>query len=504
MRCPLPDLDPLWVVDDAGVTIPDADALLTQAIDAATEEVGGDYLFHPEDPLTQLMEIFSMMLAHGYQLIEVIHNSRDPAQAQGVLLRELGSIVGAEIPQRTRSVIAGRFIGTPGALVPSGSIVKYLATGDLWRTFQSYTIGAGGIVNVELESVEYAAIDAEAAGVSSWEIQTPTGNPLTFLSTDDADVGRAAATNAEVREAIELAATGGAGQATYDSDVQNVSQVDGVTHVALFVNRELIYSAPLDLEGKQGRFIIEGGRKQALFDAIASTASTGLNVQTTGTVQGSSTRSDGKIINVSFSRPVDVPVLVRVTLSGDLPVEAETEALVFAAIEERAAEQDFGEKVIPAQYIGAITAAFGENVVETITVEMRLDSGDPWSTDPIVLDQIERAEISSSARPASVTSTAEDPISATAGLALDLTVDGGGAQNYVLLESHTTVASLIDEIATEFTDVEFIDLNGRLKIRTVSEGAGSSLVVAGNLCTALGITPDTYNGTDGDITVVIV
>lgn len=501
------DLSALWVLDDAGLTVPGAAELIAQAKDelATADRLGGDYLFHPEDPITQLVEVVGLQLASAYQLAENVSNSRDPDQAQGVLLRENGSIVGATIPAPTRSTIVGRFVGNPGVLVPSGSIVKYLATEDLWQSFQSYTIGASGTVDVELESVEFDAIEADAAGLSSWQIQTPKAGWTGFLSTEASEPGRAAPTNAEIREAIRLAAEGGGGAATYDSDLANVADVDGVSHVALFVNRTLVFDVDLDLDAKEARFVVEGGRKQEIFDAIAASESTGLNTIDTGTVTGSSTRRDNKVIEVSFSRPVDVPILFRVTLSGeDLPDTNEVEAIVFAQVVERGAEQDFGEKVIPAQYVGPVVAGFDENIVETITVEARLDSGDPWSTDPIILGQTERASISSDARPVQVISVAEDPLSGVAiGLELELTIDGGGLQSYVLTEAHTTVASLIEELTPEFTDVEFVDYDGRFLVKTTSTGAASEMIIAGNLLTPLGITADTYNGTDGDITVVI-
>lgn len=497
-------MDDLWVLDDAGITVPTASELIDQAKEelATTGRLGGDYLFHPEDPITQLVEVVGFALASAYQLAEVLFNSRDPDQAQGVLLRESGSLVGAEIPQPTRSVIAGRFVGNPGVLVKSGSIFKYLATGDLWQTFQSYTIGPSGTVDAELESIEFAAVEASAAALSAWETQTPTTGLLGFLSTEAADVGRAAATNAETREAIRLAAEGGAGAATYDADVANVAGVDGVDHIALFVNRSLVYDADLDLDGKKARFVISGGRKQALFDAIAASKSTSLECADTGTVQGTSTRPDGKILDVSYSRPVDVPILMKVTISGDLPDANEVEAVIYEAVEARAALQDFAERVVPAQYQGAIIGAFGENEVESCVVQVRLTPLDLWQTTPLDLAQVERATISSTPRPAQVVSVAEDPITVVAGQDLTVTVDGGAPQVVTLVDSHATVASLLSELAV-LTDCEAVDYDGRLLIRTTSTGGASSLQVSGTLLVPLGIAAATYAGTDSDIEVVI-
>lgn len=498
-------MNDLWVLDDAGLSIPTAADLIAQARDelAAPDRLGGDYLFHPEDPISQWIELVAFQLASVYQLAEVLFNSRDPNQAQGVLLRELGSIVGAVIPTATRSTIAGRFLGTPGTLIKRGDLFRYLPTGDLWQTFQEYTIAANGVIDAELESVEFAAVDAPAAPLSSWQVQVPTPGLTGFLSTEPADVGRTAATNAETREAIELAAEGGAGAATYDSDVANVAGVEGVDHVALFVNRQLVYDPALDLLGKTARFVVDGGRKQAIFDAIGASGSTSLNTIATGTVQGVTVRPDGKQITVSYSRPTGVPVLMRVTIDGDLSDAPETVAVVEAAIVERQSIQDFAEPVIPEQYRSAIVAAFGENVVTSCVVEARLDVGDPWVTTPLILGQAERASISDSPRPASVTSVAEDPISVLAGQDITVTVDGGAPQSITLTSGHSSVSSLIEELST-LTDVQLIDDDGRFTIRTESEGASSELILSGTLLVALGIPAATYDGADSDITVVIV
>lgn len=497
-------MDDIWVLDDAGLTVPTAAQILAQAKEelATTGRLGGDYLFHPEDPITQLVEVVSFALASVYQLAEVLFNSRDPDQAQGVLLRESGSLVGAAIPQPTRSVIVGRFVGNPGVLVKSGTLLKYTSTGDLWQTFVSYTIGASGTVDAELESVEFDAIEASAAPLASWEVQTPTTGLLGFISTEAADVGRAAATNAETREAIRLAAEGGAGAATYDADVANVAGVDGVDHIALFVNRTLVYDTDLDLDAKSGRFVISGGRKQQLFDAIAASISTSLDVRTTGTVQGTSTRPDGEVLEVSYSRPTDVPILMKVTISGDLPDANETEAIIYEAIEARAALQDFAERIVPEQYRAAIVASFAENAVESCVVQIRLSPLDLWQTTPLDLAQTERATVSSSPRPAQVVSVAEDPITAVAGQDITVTVDGGAPQVVTLVDSHTTVASLLGELNV-LTDCEVVDLDGRLLIRTTSTGGTSSLAVSGTLLVPLGIAAATYLGTDSDIEVVI-
>ena len=157
---------------------------------------------------------------------------------------------------------------------------------------------------------------------------------------------------------------------------------------------------------------------------------------------------------------------------------------------------------MPAQYQGAIIGAFGENEVESCVVQVRLTPLDLWQTTPLDLAQVERATLSSTPRPAQVVSVAEDPITVVAGQDITVTIDGGAPQAITLVDAHTTVASLLGELAV-LTDCEAVDYDGRLLIRTTSTGGASSLQVSGTLLVPLGIAAATYAGTDSDIEVVI-
>lgn len=511
----MPDLQvqQLWVIDDAGLTVPSFDELVEDAVKtlSADEALGGDYLFHPDDDITQMVNVFELQLAKCYALAQVLAASFDPTQAIGVMLRDRGSLVAAEYVSRARSTIPGTLFGTPGTIIPALSLLRYVPTGDLWRTTAQFVIGGGGAVAGELESQEYGPIAAEVAPSSSWEIQTPVAGWTTpsggFLSTAPAEPGKLEATDLEVREAILLAGRGGAGAATYDADVQNVAGVTGVSYVALFVNRTLIYDPVLDLAEKRGRFVVEGGKKQDILDAIAATESTGLNTEDTGAIVGTSTRFDGKEITTSFTRPTDVPILFRVTLSGDaLPSQAECELVVFAAIDARMAQQDVAEKVVPAQYAAAIVTAFGENVVEECVVEVRLSALDPWQTTPLVLSAVdaERATVDTAPAPAEVLGAAEEPVNVTLGMTLNLIVQGV-PQPVVFADNHTLIATIAAEIEAQAPMVDAIDADGRLLIRSLVVGVGSSIFINGGTAVApLGLTPFVpFQGTDGDVEVIL-
>lgn len=506
----------LWVIDEAGLTIPDAGELVTETVRVLREpdELGGEYLFDDDDDATAMVRIFCQQLAKAYALAQVVAASFDPEQAAGVMLRDRGSLVGAEYPARAKSVVPGTLFGAANTIVPKGSMLAFVATGDLWVTPQQYVLGAGGTVAAELESQEYGPVLAPQGPNTDWVIQTPVAGWTSpgggFVPSADATPGRLAATDPEVREAILLAGRGGAGAATYDADVQNVAAADGVALVQLFVNRTLLFDVVQDLAEKRGRFVVEGGKKQDILDAIVNTESTGLNTTDTGTVVGTSTRFDGKVIVASFSRPLDVRILFRVTLSGPLlPTLAECRLLVNAAVAERMALQDVAEKVVPAQYAAAIVKAFGENVVESCVVEVRRGELDPWQTTPLLLSAslAERAVVRTSPTAAEIFGVQEDPLAVLAGMTLNLSVDGALIPVVVFSADHATAAAVAADIEAQVgADVDALDADGRLLLRSPTLGPTSEIQVAGGTAlVALGLVVTQQDeGTDGDVEVVIV
>lgn len=508
------DVPQLWVIDDAGLTIPDAAALVTSTVDALKQpdELGGEYLFDPDDDMTTLIKTICQQIAKVYAFGQVVAASFDPNQAQGIMLRDRGSLVAAEYPARAKSVISGTLFGAANTIIPVGSILLYAPGGSMWVTPQQYVLGAGGTVAAELESQEYGPVEAAQGPNTDWIVQTPVAGWTSpgggFVPNAAADVGSLAADDIEVREAILLAGRGGAGAATYDADVQNVSATEGVSYVALFVNRTLIYDAVQDLAEKRGRFVVEGGKKQDIFDAIGTTESTGLNTIDTGVVQGTTTRFDGKTIEVSFTRPVNVPIMFEVQLEGDaLPSLAECKLIVFAAIATRMAEQDVAEKVVPEQYRSAIVAAFGENVVELCIVGVRRDSGDPYQTTPILLSTslAERAVVSTAPAAAELLGTAEEPLGILAGMKVSLTVDGVPLADVTFPVDLATAAQVAAEIEAQVgADVDALDADGRVLVRSTTVGQFSTISVASSDgATALGLSgADT--GTDGDVEVIIL
>ena len=130
-------------------------------------------------------------------------------------------------------MIAGALSGNPGVLVKSGSIFGQFATGDLWQTFQSYTIDRAAPSTPSLSRSSSDAVEASAAAPGLGGADPDDG---ASASLDRGRGRRAAATN-ETREAIRLAAEGGVWRPT--TPMLPTSQAwTGSIAIALFVNRD--------------------------------------------------------------------------------------------------------------------------------------------------------------------------------------------------------------------------------------------------------------------------
>jgi hypothetical protein len=507
------ELEDLWTLDEFGCGVPNAGDLYAQQKLALQDSsmLGPTFMFHPDDPVVQYMQLVTVQLASAYQLALLLYLWRDPEQAQGAGLRELGSIVGATIRSRTRSFIEGRITGTPGTAVPAGKLLMFLENESVWQTSEDVIIEASGSVLTGVESFEFGPIEADIAGVAGWKPLDVVGGWTGFASTMELVLGADPPDDAEVREAIATAATGGGGQATYNSDVENVGEVDGVLYVALYVNRTGAYDALQDLGEHSAHFVIEGGRKQAILDAIGDTASTALNCETTGYVQGTTVRKNKQTLKVSYSRVTNTPVQLRITITGGnlqvpLPPADAATAIAVTAADARNDEQDVGQKFIPIQYAAAVLKAFAVNAITDLLCEARRDSADPWLTTPITMQLTERAILRASETAAEIFSLAEDPIELLAGSAMSIEVDGGAAQPIAFPLTLTSVETVADAINDATAGLTAGDTQGRLVIRSNTVGSTSSLKITalGGVLAALGLDTLLHEGTDGDITVVVI
>lgn len=341
----------------------------------------------------RIIGVFSEPLALLWELGELVYASQDPDKAVDAALDAVSAITGTIREDQELSTVELTLTGTPATLIGEDSRASVLVTGSLFETIDDAVIvghdpritltayviddrvhnvgnvyradvagttdaGAGpthtdpgitvldgtvewqflgigtGSVDVPSQSVDFGAIVGSTLDIQS--IETPIAGWLGVLNLEGAKLGALVETNPDfrIRREIELTA---AGSATQDAIKTDLLMVDGVTSVVVFMNVE---DDP-DNDGLLGHSVealVQGGLDQDIFDALFSTVAAG--IRTFGNTNGSVTDSQGLAEPMAFSRPVEIPIHVEVTLTKNpdtYPVNGDdkvkSEIVVYGALQ---------------------------------------------------------------------------------------------------------------------------------------------------------------------------
>lgn len=200
-----------------------------------------------------------------------------------------------------------------------------------------------GIVNVT--ATQTGPIIANAGTLTI--IVTPVSGLSSILNVTDAVVGRNLETDNEyrARSAQELQI---AGAGTLEAIRAKLLGVSGVTAVIVFEN---VTDIP-DLDGRPPHSfeaIVQGGLDQDIRDEIWATKPAG--IRSDGTVIGNITDSQGQIHEVRFSRPTDIPIYVKITVTINPSFPANGVASIKQLITDFGNALGIGKEVVVIPYL---------------------------------------------------------------------------------------------------------------------------------------------------------
>ncbi len=226
--------------------------------------------------------------------------------------------------------------------------------GDGYVRVASATAGTGSAIEVQ------ASAAATALGL-------PTGLVKGFNSTD-ADPGRELETDPDLRRRRE-AALRAAGSATVEAIRAALLLVDDVEQVVVFENLEAIPSG--GLPQKSFEAVVLGGVNADIAETIWTEKPAG--IKPWGAVSETVTDSMGFSHTIRFSRPTEIPIYLKYTLTTDSDYPSDGDDQVKAAAVALAAELTVGEDVIALQFEAAALEVAG--VVDV--TDFRIDTVDP-------------------------------------------------------------------------------------------------------------------------------
>lgn len=303
------DLDTLGLsatVTAEGISAPDYQTVLDTITGYFQQIYGSDAYLDPDSKDGQLVALVALAIHDANNTAISVYRSFSPSTALTDALTSNVKINGITRRAATNSTVDELIEGEAGTLIANGSVKD--ANGIIWNLPAQVAIGVDGTVIATATCSVAGAVAAPAGSVN--KINTPTRGWVSATNPQAATVGVAAETDAELRvrqsQSVALASL-----TPFDAVDGAIANVVGVTRHKLFENDTEVTDAN-GLPAHSISAVVEGGDATVIANTIRSVK--GQGVSTFGMTVVVVTDRYGNPYTIRFSRPVDVPVFVSITL----------------------------------------------------------------------------------------------------------------------------------------------------------------------------------------------
>lgn len=291
-----------------GISAPDYQTILSTLTAYFRQIYGSDAYLEPDSKDGQLVALIALAIHDANNTAIAVYNSFSPATARGIALSNNVKINGISRRGATNSTVDVVLAGTAGTTITNGTVKD--TNNVVWVLPETVVIGTDGTVTATATCETEGAVAAQSGTVTV--INTPTRGWVSVTNPDAAVVGAAAETDAELRirqsQSVALASV-----TPFEALDGAIGAVDGVTRHKLYEND----TGETDSNGLPPHSIaaiVDGGDVNAIAQTIRGKK--GQGVATWGTTTVQVTDKYGYPYNVSFSRSVNVPVYVSLTLDA--------------------------------------------------------------------------------------------------------------------------------------------------------------------------------------------
>ncbi|ESL56751.1 MULTISPECIES: baseplate J/gp47 family protein [Klebsiella] len=305
------DLDTLGLsatVTAEGISAPDYQTVLDTITGYFQQIYGNDAYLEPDSKDGQMVALVALAIHDANNTAISVYRSFSPATALGDALTSNVKINGITRRAATNSTVDLLLTGTVGTTITNGSVRD--TNSVIWNLPATVVIGTDGTVVATATCASSGAVAAVAGSVNG--INTPTRGWASVTNPLAATVGIAAETDAELRvrqsQSVALASL-----TPFDAVDGAIANVEGVTRHKLFENDTDTTDAN-GLPAHSISAIVEGGDATEIANTIRSTK--GQGVSTYGTTAVIVTDKYGNPYTIRFSRPVDVPIYVSITIQA--------------------------------------------------------------------------------------------------------------------------------------------------------------------------------------------
>ncbi|HIG3339242.1 baseplate J/gp47 family protein [Klebsiella pneumoniae] len=305
------DLDTLGLsatVTAEGISAPDYQTVLDTITGYFQQIYGLDAYLEPDSKDGQMIALVALAIHDANNTAISVYRSFSPATALGDALTSNVKINGITRRSATNSTVDLLLIGTVGTTITNGSVRD--SNSVIWNLPATVVIGTDGTVVATATCASTGAVAALAGSITT--INTPTRGWVSVTNPLAATVGVAAETDAQLRvrqsQSVALASL-----TPFDAVDGAIANVEGVTRHKLFENDQEVTDSN-GLPPHSISAIVEGGDATVIANTIRSVK--GQGVTTYGTTAVIVTDNYGNPYTIRFSRPVDVPIYVSITLKA--------------------------------------------------------------------------------------------------------------------------------------------------------------------------------------------
>lgn len=305
------DLDTLGLsatVTAEGISAPDYQTVLDTITGYFQQIYGLDAYLEPDSKDGQMIALVALAIHDANNTAISVYRSFSPATALGDALTSNVKINGITRRSATNSTVDLLLTGTVGTTITNGSVRD--SNSVIWNLPATVVIGTDGTVVVTATCASTGAVAALAGSIIT--INTPTRGWVSVTNPLAATVGVAAETDAQLRvrqsQSVALASL-----TPFDAVDGAIANVEGVTRHKLFENDQEVTDSN-GLPPHSISAIVEGGDATEIANTLRRVK--GQGVTTYGTTSVIVTDRYGNPYTIRFSRPVDVPIYVSITLKA--------------------------------------------------------------------------------------------------------------------------------------------------------------------------------------------
>lgn len=385
------------VVDGTGITTQPLEEIVTE-LHAATRRPspdgwGPDFVIDEREPIPMVLTIAGEREANVQAALLVLKGMLTPGEARGIFADDIAALTGTRRLDGSRSTVPALLTGTALATIPTGRVYMHTPTGTLWDQLVDVELDGAGEGTLTLRAQVDGPIDVSAS--TNWSIVIGHADLLTVESTSTSTLGRLRELDPELEErrVDQLGRSGSCTHPAIRADVLerlSAPPPEGLGYdvdaVEAFVNFRHVFDSEGRPPGSVEVLLDDNGLiPDEVVAQVIWDIGVGCGIEPWGNVYATITDSSGTEQDVGFSRAVDVPIYLRLTIDrtgaeepiGDLPAMATAISAKVATW--GTARHRSGRDVAPQAAAGAAfdTAPYGSII--TVVVEVS-DDGVAWST----------------------------------------------------------------------------------------------------------------------------